>query len=450
MNAIPPSGCGALRRSVGAAALAGGLLLAAVGCNNHSAAPPQGKPSQTKLQRNVELTRAQRKSIQYHVDTVGYLEAEGQTDIAAGVSGVVDEVLFREGQWVDRDTILVKVDQRRYQAGADVARANEKRALAALDLARDFEYRARTSGRGASDEERAKATLGLRVAEAELQGAVNSRVLAEHNLSRSQVRAPYPGQVNQRRVTPGTFVEDKAVIATIADLSRLRLVGWVPEKAAPTARELLAKQELGRAAWLTGCCLAGPSPWGIVAGLAVDGQVDLPSDFLVEFTLLPFPDRKFRGRVFYLSTVASPDTHMVECKAEVRTGVLTSQLRPGYTARIQVPLRSNPGACVVPEESVRASEKGFIAFVPMPKPGPEGRTDWVASARTLDLGYRAGGLVEVLKGIAPGEWIVQRGAEALEDNTPLRIPEDQAEAILRSRTGPQGASSPATPSMVGD
>src|SRR3954449_5283397 len=89
-------------------ALAVGVaLLAAVGCGRHGKESPKGgtdvPPSQAKIKRNVSLAPVREEKLNSFVDTVGYLEAEGQTDIAAGVSGVVDEVLFREGQYVDRD-----------------------------------------------------------------------------------------------------------------------------------------------------------------------------------------------------------------------------------------------------------------------------------------------------------------------------------------------------------
>src|SRR5262245_15156774 len=93
------------------------------GCAKHAAAPP-APPAKVSLRRGVELTVAEQRSLDYYVEAVGVLEAEGQTDIAAGVSGVVDEVLFREGDEVTTDTILVKVDQKRYVAAADVTRAN--------------------------------------------------------------------------------------------------------------------------------------------------------------------------------------------------------------------------------------------------------------------------------------------------------------------------------------
>src|SRR5262245_9887250 len=233
------------------------LIPCSPGCSRQGKGAPVGgstvPPSQTKLKRKVDLIRAEKRSLDYAVETTGYLEAEGQTDIAAGVSGVVDEVLFREGQRVNQDTILVKVDQKRYEAAAEVTRANEKRAEAAVALARDQADRARRlMGKGISDEDLSKAVLSLRVSEAELNSARAARVLAEHNLERSRVRAPYAGQMNQRKVTPGSYLEEKTVIGTIADLRKLRLVGWVPERAAPTARELMAKENRQRMCRLFG------------------------------------------------------------------------------------------------------------------------------------------------------------------------------------------------------
>src|SRR5438132_13901501 len=96
------------------------LLAAAVGCGRHGKAAPVGgsdvPPSKVNLKRNVELGRAEQRSIVYYVDTVGYVEAEGQTDLAAGVKGIVDEVLFREGDVVEANKVLIKVDQRGYQS----------------------------------------------------------------------------------------------------------------------------------------------------------------------------------------------------------------------------------------------------------------------------------------------------------------------------------------------
>ena len=126
-----------LRRPCGLALLcaAGALLL---GCGRRSHEAPQGgapaPPSKARLKRNVELTRVEQKKMTSYVETVGYLDAEGQTDIAAGVAGVVEEVNFREGDWVEKDrTVLVRIDPRKYEAMLAQGEANLKKAEATVE-----------------------------------------------------------------------------------------------------------------------------------------------------------------------------------------------------------------------------------------------------------------------------------------------------------------------------
>jgi multidrug efflux pump subunit AcrA (membrane-fusion protein) len=124
---------------------------------------------------------------------------------------------------------------------------------------------------------------------------------------------------------------------------------------------------------------------------------------------------------------------MFECKAEVLAPANDSELRPGFTARIRIPLRTNADACIVPEESIRATERGFIAFVPVVGPGRDGKTEWLARAVPLELGFRSPGWVEVRAGLAPGQLLVRRGAEALEDGTPIRFSESDLQETTPNR-----------------
>jgi RND family efflux transporter MFP subunit len=419
------------------ALLTAGLL--AAGCSRHSTPAPGGAPpppSKVNLRRNVDVVRAEQRPLVYFVETVGVLEAEGVTEIAAGVRGVVDEVAFREGDLVDpqEGRPLVKIDQASYLAALHSAQANEKRAEANVNLARDRTARTTQAGFGASEQERREAALNFNIAEAELQAARAALELARHNYNRSQVRPPYKGRINKRLVTPGTYLEDKTVIATMADLSRIRLIGYVPESASAVVRQLMeaqdARAKVNRTALPVGGFLAGP--WtGLLGELAVRSG-DVPSGYDPEFTVpLAYPNRSFRARLFYLSTVADPTTHMFEFKAEVDTRNIDVELRPGYTARIKQPVHSILNACVVPEEAVRTTERGNVVFEPEGRPGPDGRTEYVARMRPVDPGYRTPGFVEVREGISPGHWVVRRGADALEDGTPIRIPDDQRRQMTK-------------------
>jgi multidrug efflux system membrane fusion protein len=446
------------------------------GCSKGGVGAPasHATPAQTKLKRNVELTQVRQERINSYVETVGYLDAEGQTEIAAGVAGLVEEVLFREGDWVIKDeTLLVRIEPRRYQAMLAQADANLKKAEAAVKRAeanaakgkavqRDAEQtlklrmvlqeNLRKAGRSATTEAKQEAQVNVEVAsarvdlakadleviEAEAEAARKdveaARALcdlAALNLQRSQVRAPYTGQINQRRITRGTYLEEKTVIATMADTSRLRLVGYIPEKAAPVVRRMVNDENRNRTGYLVGSFFA--SPWSGLGAVANDLAGETPAKFQLEFELRPFPRKTFYGRIFYLCTVANPDTHMFECKAEVPQHGRPGDLRPGYTAKIRVPLPGTPSSVVIPEEAVRASERGFIAFRPRPVKDKDGQTEYVAQAVTLDLGVRRPGWVEVLKGLHAGDWIVRKGAESLEDGTPLAVPDGQLPLISSGR-----------------
>ena len=68
---------------------------------------------------------------------------------------------------------------------------------------------------------------------------------------------------------------------------------------------------------------------------------------------------------------------------------------------------------MIPQTAVRPSERGFLAFVV---------EDGKAVERVLTLGLRtAGGLVEVRSGLAAGESLVVRGAEALRAGAAVRV-----------------------------
>ncbi len=451
-------------------------MLMLSGCGKRGYEAPQGGAvvplSKVRLKRNVDIVPVRQDRMSSYVETVGFLEAEGQTDIAAGVSGTVVEVLFREGQPVEKGkTVLARIEPKKYQALLAQAEANLEKAKANVDRIEALKKRneaaildatqamalrqvmlenIRRAGRSVKAEEKQEAEANyemmaarlsvakadksvtdadLTAAQKEVEAMQAMVTIARRNLELSEVRAPYTGQINQRRVTEGMYVEDKTTIATMADLSRLRLVGYIPERVAPIVRQMVDEAVAVRPAFLTGSCLA--TPWVALAAHAIDLQGATPP--FVEFEVRPFPQRKFYGRIFYLSTVANSDTHLFECKADVPTHGMGAELRPGFTAKIRCPLPRRGESLIVPEVAVRASERGFIAFRPRTVTSKDGKLEYVAEAVPLELGQREPGWVEVLKGLQPGDVVVSKGAEALEDGTPLAIPEDKLSLIHNGR-----------------
>jgi multidrug efflux system membrane fusion protein len=124
--------------------------------------------------------------------------------------------------------------------------------------------------------------------------------------------------------------------------------------------------------------------------------------------------RTFEAKITYVADAADDQSRMVQVTAEVaKEGA--EAVRPGAFATVVVPVATAKGAPVVPQTSVRPSERGFLAYVV---------DDGLARERVLELGLRtADGLVEVREGVKPGERIVVRGAEALKDGAPVRMAE---------------------------
>lgn len=401
-----------------------GLVLAGVGCNRGTGAPDGSAgipPSKVNIRRNVQLSKALQQPLVYTVETVGLIEAEGETQLAAGVTGNLDEVNFREGDIVSPDDILVRISVPLYDAAVKVAEAELVRAENRAKEAQENLDLVKERKQSVSRTEFLQREIAVAVANADVKATEAALERAKYNRRRSELKPPYRGRINKRFVTRGSYVDEKAVIGTMADLSRLRLTTYIPETATSAVRELLDQREKKFVA-------AGYDkvPWFDLS------PGDLPSDFDPEFTVLPFPQHKFKARIFYLSTVGDPSTHQFECKAEIVQPKEGPRLLPGFTARIRIPLKTKLDAVLVHEECLRSTERGWLVFVPESRAGKDGKREWLARSVRVEPGYRANGMVEILSGLKGDELVIRKGADALEEEggTPIAFSKEE-EALLK-------------------
>jgi membrane fusion protein (multidrug efflux system)/multidrug efflux system membrane fusion protein len=123
--------------------------------------------------------------------------------------------------------------------------------------------------------------------------------------------------------------------------------------------------------------------------------------------------------VRHIAGTADPQTRMVPIVADVAPSAEgDAPLVAGAFAEVDVPLGAEREATVIPQSAMRASEKGFLAYV------VDGE---VARERILTLGQRTpDGAVEVKSGLTLGERLVVRGAEALREGASVRVVEARA------------------------
>ena len=349
---------------------------AAAGGAPQAKAGKAGSPlDKSRISYPVEVQPVEVRSLIYSVSAVGSIEAFEKVQVTARVAGVVDRVLFAEGNLAKVGQVLVEIEPERYNlaveaAQATYAKAQASKADAEAGLKRRETVVSETPGLIPGEEIETWKTKVL-VAASEVAQTKAALDQAQLNLRDAYVRAPFSGILQTRTVQTGQYIEVGTVMATLVRRDPLLLRFKVPERDA-------ARIMVGRAA-----------------------------NFKIREV-----DQEFTSKIVHVAESADESSRMVNITAEIRESS-NEILRPGSFAEITVPVSGAREAPVVPQTAVRPSERGFLAFV------IENDT---AAERVLNLGMRtAEGLVEVTSGLKAGEMLVVRGGEALRNGVPVRM-----------------------------
>ena len=364
------------------------LVLALAGCSGKPA--ENARPARAEVRFPVETAKVAARNVEYSVRAVGSIEAFEQVAVTARVAGVVERVRFREGDSVTAETALAEIEPERYRLATEAARAVLAKAQATADEARNGLERRQAVNVKNPDLVRAEEVDAWRTrvaaAAAEIQQAQTALSLAELNQRDAIVRSPLAGVIQTRGIETGQYVSPGTEIATLVRRDPLLLRFRVPQnEATPLSPGMLAR-----------------------------------------FAQREGSDKTYTARIRLVGAAADSRDRMVAVTAEVDDPE-RAELRPGTFVEVEVPVGDAAAAAVIPQTAIRPSEHGFLAFV------IEGD---VARERVLELGLRtAEGDVEVRQGLAVGELLVVRGAEALRDGA--RVDLDKA-PIDTGVTGPSG------------
>lgn len=350
---------------------------------SNAEASPRGKPGSKKMSvlekariaYPVEVQPVQVRSLTYTVNAVGSIDAFEKVQVTARVAGVVDRVMFSEGNLAKLNQVLVEIEPERYRLAVESAQASYEKAQASqadaeAGLKRREDVVKETPGLIPGEEIETFRTK-VRVAASEVAQTKSALDQAKLNLHDAYVRAPLSGIIQTRTVQTGQYIQVGTIMATLIRRDPLLLRFKVPERDA-------ARMIVGQSA-----------------------------DFHVRES-----PKNFAAKIVHVAASADETSRMVDVTGEIHE-TDNSILRPGAFAEVSVPVQTVQTAAVISQTAVRPSERGFLAFV------IENNT---AKERVLTLGMRtAEGLVEVLSGLSPDEQLVVRGGEALRDGVPVRM-----------------------------
>jgi membrane fusion protein (multidrug efflux system) len=278
------------------------------------------------------------------------------------VTGIIDRILFEEGQVVPAGQVLVQLDAAERQADLEAARAAIETAQAQrnelmqrLDRARQL----RTTGAG-TEAQVADLQLQVRTAESNIVASQARERAAAARLDDLVVRAPFEGRVGLRQVSIGALLENKTPITTLDDLSQVRLDFGVPEV-------LLSRLRVG-------------TP--------------------VRTQTVAFGARVFEGSVSFIDTRVDPLTRSVKLTALLPNP--DRSLRPGMFMNVSLTVAVRENTVVLPEEAILGEGPRQVAFIVK---------DGKVERRVLRTGQRQPGRIEVLEGVEPGEMLIVRGLQ---------------------------------------
>lgn len=161
----------------------------------------------------------------------GLIEALNSYDVSIQIDGIVNEVHFKPGQFVEAGDILFSIDPGPYELTVKTQRLNTVRAETTLTAARqDLERIQKLKDRGsATDVQMLKAVVALSLGDARLEQAKAELKSAETDLENTLIRARISGIISPSDVNPGAYVEKgRAPLARIDQMDPVRLSYAIP------------------------------------------------------------------------------------------------------------------------------------------------------------------------------------------------------------------------------
>ena len=320
---------------------------------------PQTEPDPNNRPLNVKVETVQPSTFSETLQIAGVVKAYDDVMISAEEGGVIKEWMVEKGQRVKKGEVIAALKD-------DVLRPSYLAADAQYKMA-EMNYQKQEkvfADQGISE-------LQVKSAEFSRDAARAQAELARARWERSFIKSPVDGILDDHLVDAGEMTIPGVALARVVAIDRVRIQINVPER------------YLG----------------------------SLTKGTPVTLFVIAYPGEVFSGRIAFVGSTVSPDnrTVMVECVIANPGG----KLKPDMIAKSTIVQSVPRKALLVPEEIVQQVDEGKkIVYV-----ADNGR----AMQRTVTLGARADGKVEIVSGLTAGEKVIITGQDQLVDGQALSI-----------------------------
>jgi multidrug efflux system membrane fusion protein len=346
----------------------------------------------------VGVATARQADIPIVIEALGTVTPAANVTVRPQVSGVITQVLFKEGQMVKKGELLATIDPQSFQMALTQAIGARQRDEAQLEAAKVTLERYRTL---LSQDSIARQDVDTQAALVkQLEGTVTidraNEGTARLSLGYARIVAPVSGRVGLRPIDAGNYIGagDTSGIAVITQIAPIDVEFSVPQDRVPEIQSRIGEgAQLPVSAWDR----ARTKQLDAGAFSTLDNQVDTTT-----------------GTV----------------KAKARFANAGGTLFPNQFVNVRLLLRTISGAVVVPVTALRHGPNGDFVYIV--------GEDKTVAIRTVTRGEAGVDNVVIASGLELGEVVVTEGGDRLKEGSRVQTSVERPAGAGSAASGARG------------
>lgn len=290
------------------------------------------------------------------ISSTGTVLANEQVILRCEISGRITGIFFNEGEYVNKGKLLIKVNDEDLQAQLLKAKYQ-------VELAEKEELRKKqliTSDVISKEE--------YEISQNKLNTLKADVAYLEAQVKKTEVRAPFNGNVGLRNVSPGAYISPSIDLTSIQQIDILKVEFSVPEK---------------------------------YASLIENGtEVKLFADNGIQF----------HAQVYAKDALIDPDTRSLKARALFRNN--SQAIIPGMFVKVSITTQKMKKALVVPSEALVPVMQGTKIYIVRKNK---------AIPRIVQAGYRTESGVAINEGLSANDTVIISGLMSVRDSSKVMV-----------------------------
>lgn len=295
------------------------------------------------------------------ISCTGSILANEKAELKPEISGRIIKINFDEGVVVQKNKLLVKINDSDLQAQLKRNEAQE------LVLKNDEYQKSKLLEIKAISQDEYDAAKSLLL----VNQADRQLLLAQ--ISKTEIHAPFTGKIGLRTISEGNYVVSNTLIATVEQLDPIKIEFEVPEKYSSF----------------------------IHSGQEINFGTDVS-------------DSVFSAKIYASESSVSSETRTLKVRALCRNqeGIL----KPGSFARVNMVLEKFPDAIKIPSDAVLTDLEGNTVFI---------CKNGKAQSVRVTTGIRTDSEIQITKGISAGDSLIVTGLLQLNTGSAVLVQRNQ-------------------------